>query len=59
MSEVMAHLKVLLGISAVPVLPLTVQIDPMPGCLAQTADGFYLAHCRTKKKEQLRDPDLA
>ena len=25
------------------------QIDPMPGCLAQTADGFYLAHCRTKK----------
>ena len=58
MSEVMAHLEVLSGISAVPVLPLTVQSDPMPGCLLKlpTVSTLLIAG---QKKEQLRDPDLA
>ena len=40
----------MLGISAVPFLPLTVQSNPMPGCLAQTADGFLPCSLQDKKK---------
>ena len=40
----------MLGISAVPFLPLTVQSNPMPGCLAQTADGFLPCSLQDKKR---------